>query len=77
MKITLDDLNKTATAITYTDNEGVIPEQYRTEEQNQLFNPLHDLTSWVEEWRDDLIKRGQDIANKAGEAYKAGACLIL
>ena len=72
MKITLDDLNKTATAITYTDNEGVIPEQYRTEEQNQLFNPLHDLTSWVEEWRDDLIKRGQDIANKAGEAYKAG-----
>ncbi len=25
MKITLDDLNKTATAITYTDNEGVIP----------------------------------------------------
>lgn len=72
MKITLDDLNKTATAITYTDNEGVIPEQYRTEEQNQLFNPLQDLTSWVEEWRDDLIKRGQDIANKAGEAYKAG-----
>lgn len=72
MKITLDDLNKTATAIAYTDNEGVIPEQYRTEEQNQLFNPLHDLTSWVEEWRDDLIKRGQDIANKAGEAYKAG-----
>ena len=72
MKITLDELNKTATAITYTDNEGVIPEQYRTEEQNQLFNPLHDLTSWVEEWRDDLIKRGQDIANKAGEAYKAG-----
>ena len=72
MKITLDDLNKTATAITYTDNEGVIPEQYRTEEQNQLFNPLHDLTSWIEEWRDELIKRGQDISNKAGEAYKAG-----
>ncbi len=30
------------------------------------------MTSWVEEWRNDLIKRGQDIANKAGEAYKAG-----
>ena len=66
----LDKLNKMS-EFTY-DNEGVIPEQYRTEEQNQLFNPLHDLTSWVEEWRDDLIKRGQDIANKAGEAYKAG-----
>lgn len=66
----LDKLNKMS-EVTY-DNEGVIPEQYRTEEQNQLFNPLQDLTSWVEEWRDDLIKRGQDIANKAGEAYKAG-----
>lgn len=66
----LDKLNKMS-EFTY-DNEGVIPEQYRTEEQKQLFNPLHDLTSWVEEWRDDLIKRGQDIANKAGEAYKAG-----
>ena len=66
----LDKLNKMS-EVTY-DNDGVIPEQYRTEEQNQLFNPLHDLTSWVEEWRDDLIKRGQDIANKAGEAYKAG-----
>lgn len=66
----LDKLNKMS-EFTY-DNEGVIPEQYRTEEQKQLFNPLHDLISWVEEWRDDLIKRGQDIANKAGEAYKAG-----
>lgn len=70
--LTMEEMNRDASTILAMDNEGLIPENSRTPEQKQMFNPLHDLTSWVEEWKDDLVQRGQDISNKAAAAYEAG-----
>lgn len=70
--LTMEEMNRDASTILAMDNEGIIPENSRTPEQKQMFNPLHDLTSWVEEWKDDLVQRGQDISNKAAAAYEAG-----
>ncbi len=70
--LTMEEMNRDASTILAMNNEGIIPENSRTPEQKQMFNPLHDLTSWVEEWKDDLVQRGQDISNKAAAAYEAG-----